>query len=158
MADPAEDVVLRMLAYTQVIVNVFFQILENGAYLSSKGILGWSSEKQNRAWLWSSRFWMAHVGLDFVRLYRVWMLRKQGATEEEKRTDGPKGDVITERGEEVWRKGWIKEVVVNAAWAPLTLHWSLRQGLMGDFWVGVLGSVAGVAGLGTLWSKTGDTR
>ena len=118
--------------------------------------MGWSIEKQNKAWAWSSRFWMAHVGLDLIRLYRLWMLRKQRGTEEEKRTDGPKGDVITQRGEDVWMAGWTKELVVDMAWAPLTLHWSLEKGLVGEFWVGLLGTVAGVAGLGSLWRKTGE--
>ena len=116
--------------------------------------MGWSPESQNKAWVWSSRFWMAHVILDFGRLYREWMLRKQRGTEEERRTDGPKGDVITEKGEEEWRTGWTKEIVVNMAYAPLTVHWSLEKGLVGDFWVGLLGSVAGVAGLGALWRNT----
>lgn len=96
---------------------------------------------------------MAHVGLDFVRLYRLWNLRKQRGTEEERRTDGPKGDVITERGEEEWRAGWTKEMIVNLAYAPLTVHWSLEKGMLGDVWVGLLGSVAGVAGLEALWRK-----
>ncbi|KAG0648658.1 hypothetical protein D0Z07_4730 [Hyphodiscus hymeniophilus] len=156
VADPPEDDVVRRIVYTQVLVNIFFQCLENGAYLSSKGVMGWTSEKQNRAWIWSSRFWMAHVGLDFLRLGRVLMLRRHRGTEEQKRVDGPKGDVITERGEQEWRAAWAKEVIVNAAWAPLTLHWSLEKGLIGDFWVGVLGSVAGLSGLGTLWRKSGE--
>jgi hypothetical protein len=156
LSNPHEDVLVRRLVYSQVAMNIFYQYLENGAYLSSKGVLGWSTEKQNKAWVWSSRFWMAHVGLDFVRLYRLWMLRKRRGTEEEKRTDGPKGDVITERGEEAWRAGWTKELVVDMAWAPLTLHWSLEKGLVGEFWVGLLGTVAGVAGLGTLWRKTSE--
>lgn len=145
---------VRRVAYSQVTLNIFYQYLENGAYLSSKGVMGWSPESQNKAWVWSSRFWMAHVILDFGRLYREWMLRKQRGTEEERRTDGPKGDVITEKGEEEWRTGWTKEIVVNMAYAPLTVHWSLEKGLVGDFWVGLLGSVAGVAGLGALWRNT----
>lgn len=145
---------VRRIVYSQVAVNILYQYLENGAYLASKGVMGWSTEKQNKAWVWSSRFWMAHVVLDFGRLYREWTLRKQRGTEEERRTDGPKGDVITERGEEEWRASWTKEMVVNLAYAPLTLHWSLEKGLVGDFWVGLLGSVAGVLGLGTLWKNT----
>jgi hypothetical protein len=131
--NPPEDVVVRRLVYSQVVVNIFYQYLENGAYLSSKGVMGWSSEKQNSAWIWSSRFWMAHVGLDFIRLYREWTLRKKRGSEEERR-----------------------EMVVNLAYAPLTVHWSLEKGLVGDFWVGLLGSVAGVAGFGALWKNTGN--
>ena len=99
---------------------------------------------------------MAHVGLNFIRLYREWTLRKQRGSEEERRTDGPKGDVITERGEEEWRAGWTKEIIVNLAYAPLTVHWSLEKGLVGDLGVGILGSVAGFTRLGALWKNTSN--
>ena len=154
LENPQQDVLVRMLVYSQVIVNVFYQYLESGAYLSSKGVMGWSTEKQNKAWVWSSRFWMAHVGLDLVRLYRLLILRRNRGTEEEKRTDGPKGDVITYRGEDELMASWTKDVIINLAYAPLAVQWSLEKGLVGDFGVGLLGSVAGMAGLGALWRKT----
>lgn len=96
---------------------------------------------------------MAHVGLDFIRLYHEWVMRKRTGFEEEK-TDGLDGDVVTDRGYAEWKAKWTKEMVVNLANTPLTLHWSLEKGLVGDFWVGLLGSVAGVAGFTALWKKT----
>jgi Peroxisomal biogenesis factor 11 (PEX11) len=154
LQSPPEDVVLRQIAYMQVISNIFFQYFENGAYLSSKGVLGWSPEKQGRAWRYSSRFWMTHVTLNFVRLYRETVLRANRGTTEQKRTDGPKGDVITDRDEVEWLARWRKDMVSNFAWAPLTVHWSLESGLVSEFWVGLLGSVAGVAGLRVLLKNT----
>lgn len=148
--DEGGDGVEKKIVKAQVLVNAAFQILENGAYLSSKGVMGWSVDKQNKAWLWSSRFWAAHVGLEFLRLGRVYSKRERG-TEEEKRMDGPKGDVWTDRGEKEWFEGWRRQVLVNAAWAPLTLHWSREGGLISDFWVGVFGSVAGVVGTRKAW-------
>jgi hypothetical protein len=142
---PHGDAVVRGIVYAQVVVNVLYQYLENGAYLSSKGVAGWSAQRQKRAWLWSSRFWMAHVGLDFVRLGREWALRKGTTKEKEVVLDG-KGAVV-EQGDQEWWRGWVRELLIDAAWAPLTLHWSLENGLLGDFWVGLLGSVAGVARL-----------
>jgi hypothetical protein len=142
-SSPPKDALARGVVYTQVASNLAYQYLENGAYLASKGVLGWSKEKQTRAWIWSSRFWMLHVGLDFVRLWREANLRtlkgkaKEGSDEDNK-----------------WISKWRKEMVVNAAWAPLTLHWSLEEGFAGDFWVGLLGSVAGVAGFRELWRIT----
>lgn len=141
---PPGDVLIRRIVYTQVASNIAFQCLENGAYLASKGVLGWSKEKQARAWIWSSRFWVLHVGLDFVRLWREARLRsskgkaKEGSDEENE-----------------WVAKWRREMVVNAAWAPLTLHWSLEEGFASDLWVGVLGSVAGLAGFRELWRTTG---
>lgn len=144
-SSPPKDVLVRRIVYTQVASNIAYQYLENGAYLSSKGVLGWSKEMQSRAWIWSSRFWMLHVGLDLVRLWREAHLRtlkgkaKEGSDEDNK-----------------WISKWRKEMVVNAAWAPLTLHWSLEEGFAGDFWVGLLGSVAGLAGFRELWRTTGN--
>lgn len=154
-ANPPKDAVERGLVKAQVLVNVLFQVLENGAYLSSKGVLGWSPQKQTEAWLWSSRFWMAHVGLEFIRLGRAYTNRDRG-TEEQKRRDGPKGDVWTDRGEREWFEGWKRELLVNTAWAPLTLHWSLENGLISDFWVGVFGSVAGIVGTRKAWKAASN--
>lgn len=154
LQNPPQDAVLSSIAHVQVLVNIFFQYLENGAYLSSKGVLGWSKESQGRAYIWSSRFWMTHVGLDLIRLYREHTQRRNRGTEEQRRTDGPKGDVITDQGDAQWKARWRKEMVSNLAWAPLTVHWSLEAGLVSEFWIGLLGSVAGVNSLRVLWKNT----
>ncbi|PBP18555.1 hypothetical protein BUE80_DR010682 [Diplocarpon rosae] len=131
------DSIARGIVAAQVLINIAFQYLENGAYLASKGIVGWSEKKQGRAWLWSSRFWAAHVGLEFVRLGRERVVR---------------GKEWKEREEE----GWWRELVVNAAYAPLTLHWSLEKGLVSEFWVGIFGSVAGIAKMREIWRQSGE--
>jgi len=154
LLSPPEDVVLRQIAYAQVISSIFFQYFENRAYLSSKGVLGWSPEMQGRAWRYSSRFWMTLVALNFVKLYRETVVRANRGTAEQKRTDGPKGDVITDRDHIEWVARWRKDLVTNLAWAPLTVHWGLENGLVSEFWVGLLGSVAGVAGMRVLLKNT----
>lgn len=154
-ADPAR----RAVEAAQVVLNVAFQGLENLAYLSSKGAWGWDETRQARAWLWSSRFWAMHIGLDLLRLWRERLLRarkeeeegKLGLGEEKKLGLGEQkklGLGEEEREEhEAWRRKWWKDLVVNAAFGPLTIHWGTEQGLLGDFWIGLLGSVAGVAGM-----------
>jgi hypothetical protein len=144
--EPPADALVRRIEYTQVASNIAYQYLENGAYLASKSVLGWSKEKQTRAWVWSSRFWMLHVGLDFVKLWREAKLRSLKG----KGKEGVEG-----LEESKWKAKWRREMVVNVAWAPLTLHWSLEEGLVGDFWVGLLGSVAGLAGFRELWKTSG---
>ncbi|TVY23115.1 Uncharacterized protein LHYA1_G008106 [Lachnellula hyalina] len=144
--EPSKDKVLARIAYAQVFVNVCYQYLENGAYLSSKGALGWNGEKQGRAWVWSSRFWMAHTVLDLGKLYHEWQVRrgKSGKGDEE----------VEEKSEEAWRRLWKKQLVVDLAYAPLTVHYSLENGLMGDFLVALSGSVAGLTGFRYLWRNT----
>ncbi|TVY88321.1 hypothetical protein LAWI1_G007154 [Lachnellula willkommii] len=144
--EPSKDIVLARIAYAQVFVNVCYQYLENGAYLSSKGALGWNGEKQGWAWVWSSRFWMAHTVLDLGKLYHEWQVR---------RGKGGDGDEeVKEKSEEVWRGLWKKQLVVDLAYAPLTVHYSLENGLMGDFLVALFGSVAGLTGFRYLWRNT----
>ncbi|KAE8450945.1 hypothetical protein EG329_005385 [Mollisiaceae sp. DMI_Dod_QoI] len=144
-----KDLTAKRIEAAQVVVNVAYQYLENGAYLSSKGILNWSKEQQGKAWVWSSRFWMMHVGLDFWRLGREWMLRRSKG--KGKVVDGG----VTNVGEEEWKVKWRREMVVNMAYAPLTIHWSLEEGLVNEFWVGLLGSIAGITGSRELWKQSG---
>ncbi|RDW88696.1 hypothetical protein BP6252_00728 [Coleophoma cylindrospora] len=148
LENPPEDTVLRRITYAQVFVNVLFQYLENAAYLSSKGIMGWDSKKQNRAWEWSSRFWAAHVGLDLGRLCYEWNVRRRRDLKGKEKDEGE-----VEQNDAAWRAKWRREMVVNLAYAPLTIHWSLEQGLIGEFWVGLFGSVAGVTALRELWRQ-----
>ncbi|KUJ22018.1 uncharacterized protein LY89DRAFT_638147 [Mollisia scopiformis] len=144
-----KDWTAKRIEAAQVIVNLAYQYLENGAYLSSKGVLGWSKEQQGKAWLWSSRFWVMHVGLDFWRLGREWTMRRN-------KGKGKEVDHgVISQSEQEWKARWRREMVLNMAWAPLTVHWSLEQGLVSDFWVGVLGTVAGITGLRELWKQSG---
>jgi hypothetical protein len=149
---PPADALLRRISYAQVMVNLAFQCIENVTYLSSKGVLGWSAERQSKAWRWSARFWMSHVVMDFVRLYREYNVRKAAS----KSAGIEKGEFM-DQSENEWRAKWRKELVVDLAYAPLTLHWSLENGVVGEFWVGLLGSIAGSTGLRMLWRNTRGT-
>jgi len=144
LESPPKDATVRAITYAQVLVNVVYQVLENGAYLSSKSVLGWSSETQNKAWLWSSRCWAAHVGLEFVRLGHELVQKRARA----------KGDLKDAAAQKAEDEGWRKEVVVNAAYAPMTVHWSLEEGCISPLTVGVLGSVVGAINVAGLWKAT----
>ena len=58
---------------------------------------------------------------------------------------------IAEREE---KAKWWREVGVNAAYAPMTVHWSIEEGMLGEGQVGALGIVAGVLGIREAWRKT----
>jgi len=106
-------------------------------------VLRVAEERQARWWVWSSRFWMAHVVLDLGRLVRVRALRGREEAEKE-------GKMERVRDEERW---W-REMYVDAAYAPLTVHWSLENGCVSEAWVGFLGMVAGAVGWRGLWAET----
>jgi hypothetical protein len=155
---------LRGLTWASIVSCMGFQVLENGAYLSSKGALttaSWTGDvgkaRENQWWLWSSRFWAVYVGIELVRLgvVRGW---KEERAKEGGMGDGEKEDKI--RGEESLKAAklenwlWWKDVVSNMAYAPMTVHWSLEQGLLSDWGVGACGIVAGGALLADAWRRT----
>ena len=140
-------------------------MLENAAYLAGKGVLKMAPERQARAWLWSARFWAAHVALDLGRLWRERALRAARRAERTARVRGTEGSEkelgaqiaragAEERAEAEQEHGWRSELLVDLAYAPLTAHWSVPGGVLPAVWMGLLGSVAGVVGLGEAWKRT----
>lgn len=154
-----KDRVLRGVTWAQIASCVAFQVLENGAYLSSKGALtsnGWAGDvgkaKETRWWVWSSRFWAVHVGLEFVRLGVLWVGNDDAKLSE--KNDGEKEDKL--RMEEKRREKWLwwKDVVNNAAYFPMTLHWSVEEGILSSTGVGLCGMIAGGSNLVDFWRNT----
>lgn len=135
-----DDRFLKRVKSLQIFVNVAYQFLENYAYLSGKGVLGLSEVKQHKAWIWSSRFWALHVLLEYMRLWREMKLHE-------------KSDEAKE-GEESWVGDWKKQILINTAYAPLTLHWGSEKGLVSEFWVGLLGTMVGLIKTQDAWCRT----
>jgi hypothetical protein len=152
---------LRGITYAQVGAGVAFQVLENGAYLASKGVL-WNHERGRRRevtwWVWSSRFWAAHVGLELLRLGVEARSRSKagggGAGEKDVLADGEKeGKMLREEARKMgW--AWWRDALSNAAYAPMTLHWSVEEGLLSELAVGVCGTIAGGTLLVDKWKST----
>ena len=112
---------------------------------------------------------MAHVGLEGVRLGREWMLshyrkvvaqRREFMNRRDKQAqvDGAVATTVEKEGKIAEREEqarWWREVGVNAAYAPMTVHWSTEEGILGEGSVGALGIVAGYLGIREAWRKTG---
>ncbi|MCJ1413384.1 hypothetical protein MMC19_007489 [Ptychographa xylographoides] len=161
---PPSDPILRVIAYAQVSACAIFQYLENAAYLGSKGVI---LRKDREGWvgkwyIWSARFWMAHVILEFGKLGRGLILRRQqiagdaevtGADTEGKEL-GIRGleDIDIKRRDE--EHTWWKNIYINTAWFPLTIHYSMEGGFAGEAQVALLGLFAGVVGLREIWQAT----
>ncbi|EDU48450.1 conserved hypothetical protein [Pyrenophora tritici-repentis Pt-1C-BFP] len=136
-----KEKILRALTWSSIASCVGCQVLENGAYLASKGVLtgdGWVGEagkkRENKWWTVSSRLWAAGVGDG----------EKEEKIEVEERKKSKKL--------ESWR--WWKDLVSNIGYAPMTLHWSVEEGLLSELGVGACGMVAGGALLVDAWSRT----
>lgn len=140
--NPPKDAVEQALVLGQVAVNVAYQVMENVAYLSSQKILGIEKRVQARLWLWSTRCWFAHIVLEFLRLERV-----------RSRREGKKSLLTSREEEKTAAENWWKAWITNAANAPLSIHWSLADGLISDTAVGAFGTVGAVISLRDAWNK-----
>jgi hypothetical protein len=133
---PAPTKLASLLEYLRLALCITFQSLENGAYLSSRGIMSWTPAEQGKAFKWSARFWAAYVGIEIGRL-----AAERFGAESKIRTAQEKSD-------------WTKRTVRQLAWAPLTLHWGSNKGLVSDTTVGVLACIPGVIQMRDLWAST----
>ena len=150
---PETDRVENTIAWAQLAAGVGFQTLENGAFLAGKGVLEWPAERQGRVARWSARFFAAFVGMELGRLlYEAHRRSRRSARER----IGDKTVAEAEAEERAWSSAWRKSLVRNAAWAPLTIHWSLEQGFVSELAVGAFGSIPGVIQLRDLWKKTAE--
>ena len=123
------------ISYAQLATCIVFQALENGAYLSSKGVLGWSPATQGRAMKWSARLWGLYIGVELGKL----AAERVGA--------GPREDA---KAAAQWRSAFTR----NLAWAPLTVHWGSDKGVVSDWMVGAIACVPGVIQMREVWRET----
>jgi hypothetical protein len=135
---PSSSKLATALEYLRLALCITFQSLENGAYLSQRGVLSWTPAQQGKAYKWSARFWAAYVGIELGRL----------AAER----FGEAGSWRAKSAEE--KSQWAKTTARQLAWAPLTLHWGSDKGLVSEMTVGVLASIPGIIQLRDLWAST----
>jgi hypothetical protein len=152
-ARPA-DSVLHGLAWSQTLSIAAYLVYENGYYLAAKGVLrGWSDEKQKRWARTSLRLFLAYLLLDWVRLFRVRQLREdKKKKEEEQEGEGDKEGAVEAAKEE--EAVWWRTAIVDAAYTPLAIHWSGKNGILSDGWVGALMSVVGLVKFSAAWAQT----
>jgi hypothetical protein len=136
--NPPKDIVLRNIAWSQVICNSVYQVIENAAYLAQHGVITMDGARQKYFWLLTGRLWMMHTLLDFLRLARTAQISGR---------DGAKDAVTKAEASERW---W-RELTINSAYAPLTVHWSTETGLISEAAVGILGCIAGSTGFMAKW-------
>ncbi|KAH6661236.1 hypothetical protein BKA67DRAFT_550563 [Truncatella angustata] len=148
---PKIDKLATSIAVTQLVACVVFQALENGAYLAQKGVLEWQPANMVKAYRWSARFWGVFVGLKLTELFADRYKRGQVP---KRRRMGDKTVAVFEKEEREWNEEWRKLVSRNMAWFPLTIHWSLEQGLFSELSIGAIASIPGVIQIRDLWNRT----
>lgn len=147
-----------------------FQLLENMAVLADAGVLrGQPRRRVEEWWLWSSRAWMAGTAVELLRLgaqgremLREGVVRKSRLRE----ITGEKGEREVDEDERIdermqlkeeciraqqqWRD-WKSAVGIQLAYAPMTVHYSLRDGFLNEAGIGALGVVVGWLSFGRAW-------
>ena len=108
------------------------------------------------------------MALELARLgYEVLELRGQDIDIQTRKSSALEKSQSTEKGElelrmdkveneglkAKWGK-WYREVGVNAAYAPMTIHYSLENGVLGDGAIAALGVVVGALSIGQAWKMT----
>lgn len=118
----------RVVNFAQSINCLVLELLENAGWLTDHN---WVGTSDNNYWcietyIWCSRVWGAYIVIEIIEMIR--------------RTPVSKWD-------KDWRIGLFKQVIQM----PLVLHWSLYDGCLSPFWVGVCGCGASWHGFKNLW-------
>jgi hypothetical protein len=141
-ASPSSDPTLATIAKLQTYANMLFFPLENAAYLASHDIIPMSKRTETSLWLWSARFWATHVALDLIRLYREQQIKQKGKEKETETDSSSAGD---------WDRRWWAQLIMNLAYAPQTIHWSIEGGTFRDVDLAYVGVIAGIASIYLGW-------
>ncbi|GEQ72205.1 hypothetical protein JCM33374_g5892 [Metschnikowia sp. JCM 33374] len=109
----------RLVNLAQALNCLVLELLENVGWLSEHNWIGtnnndyWSME----TYIWSSRVWGAYIAVEIIELLRRYPASKRD-------------------------KDWRIKLFTQAVQVPLVVHWSLYDGCLSPFWVGVCGSAA----------------
>lgn len=109
----------RLVNFAQAINCLILELLENAGWLSEHN---WIGTNDNNYWcietyIWSSRVWGAYIAVEILELFRRYPSSKRD-------------------------KNWKINLFTQAVQLPLVLHWSLYDGCLTPFWVGLCGSGA----------------
>ncbi|KAJ2898798.1 hypothetical protein IWW38_001229 [Coemansia aciculifera] len=152
---PAQTRLLQWLDRIMNLTLVCYYPLEHVYWLGAHQILPFSEKIVDLSGYWSCRFWAVWVAMQFVRLGEEYRLI-QG-----KRREIYTRDMIDAAQMQVEldavaaeTKSWKTQLLINACYFPLTLHWSIRGSTFPDVAVGVCGTIAAVAQACNVWKAT----
>ncbi|KAM0791851.1 hypothetical protein ACM66B_004108 [Microbotryomycetes sp. NB124-2] len=157
-----KDTQLRIIQKLQCWSMILYYPLEHYYYLAGKGVFKATADRINKIAIWSCRFWAAYVALQVLHIRREYQLlslekRQLGLS----RTSYEKAEVdAAQQKAEVQRIKAKERYLYNDSWVqagylPLTMHWSLPNGILPSAtWVGVCGTVAAAFGLRQTWAAT----
>lgn len=161
LRSPPADPIIHALTVLQIISNVIYQLLENVAYLASKGVISKHFVEKyggiNKLYVWSTRGWFGHIFFQFFVLWRQHVLRNN-RLQAQKTTSGTSEKGTKPEDNEALRmelRAWRKSLINNTIWAPMCLHWCFEKGIgIPDQLHGLISFMAGAWALNDLWAAT----
>lgn len=113
----------RVVNFAQAINCLMLELFENAGWLTDHNWIGTSNNEQwcLDTYVWLSRVWGAYLVIEIIELLRRTPVLK-------------------------WDKSWRIKMFTQAVQLPLVLHWSLYEGCLTPFWVGLCGSGASYFG------------
>jgi hypothetical protein len=152
---PPHDPIIKLLAWSQIGAKSTYQVLENGAFLASIGVLRskrWQT-RESRWWAWSNRAYMISLALNVLRLLRV---RQLQYNEEFGAQGKPAEEEFRVKSEEL-KKRWARGACATIGWIAPTLYLSYEDPLespVSESWMGASGMVPGIIALQDVWRRT----
>lgn len=160
---PSPSPKIQLLVRLQNVMNFLYYPLEHIYWLGAHKIVSLSEEKINRIGIWSCRFWAAYVVLYFAQLweeYKILKLKEKSlrlavktasSNTDEKLVDIQKKEI---KDIKTAKCNLLVNTIINTAYFPLTIHWSLENSSFPDVGVGICGTIASIAQLYTAWKST----
>lgn len=151
--NPPANPVLRLLTRLQNVTNLVYYPLEHIYWLSLHNVIKLSDSMRNKIGMWSCRFWAAYVVLYFVQLYQeaMMLVKRQRALTCSKKDE--KELKLEKQAIQDEKQALFINGLINTAYFPLTVHWSLESSSFPDVAVGFCGTVAAVAQMYTAWKN-----
>ncbi|KAG8906827.1 hypothetical protein FRB99_006002 [Tulasnella sp. 403] len=161
---------LRTIERLQALSMLVYYPLEHLYYFGAHSIYNISPAKLASLSLWSTRAWTVYILLHFLHLREdvahliargQALRRKLRQSREVKEKAGldikaPDNEVEAEiQAIKKRRTAILVDFVVNLAYFPQTVHWSLEKGYFtNDIWMSLFGFIAGIASFKGGWDAT----
>jgi hypothetical protein len=138
--DPVTPMEVAIQA-SQTLCLTAFHICEAASFLSSKGITNLSAKTQEKLSFFAIRSWTAFT---MVEVGRLLLDGLHTPHDREKALPG------------YWKARWRKDMLQNLAWLSVSLHWSLRNGLIPEGLVSPLAVFATWSLVKDAWEETAE--
>ena len=143
--NPAPTKTLQWIIRAQNFANICYYPLEHLYWLAAHSVIPVDNSTRDKIGMWSCRFWATYVILYFYQLFEEYKLLNQ------KTLLNPSKKELEVIDQE--RQTLMINTIVNSAYFPLTIHWSLETPSLSDLGVGVFGSIAAIGQLVLAWKS-----